>query len=98
FAPTRNSARQLVNHGHILVNGEKVTIPSYQLKIGDEVSFSSEKATKISYIKKSLDNKDLIIPFWLERKNNIGRLISLPNSEEISKQVNLRLVIEYYSK
>ncbi|MCX7955714.1 MAG: 30S ribosomal protein S4 [Patescibacteria group bacterium] len=99
FAPTRNSARQLITHGHILINGKKMNIPSYQVRLNDEISFSNEKTTKIPYIEKSLNNKDLIIPPWLERNNNnVGKLISLPNSDEILKQVNLRLIIEYYSK
>ena len=98
FAPTRASSRQLVAHGHILVNNKKLTIPSYQVKINDIISFDSEKTMKIPYIEKSLNNKDIIIPKWLERKVTIGKLISVPDSSEIEKQVNLRLVIEYYSR
>lgn len=99
FAPTRASARQLVNHGHIKVNGKRVTIPSYQLDVGDEISFFSEKSTKIPYIESFLKmNKDIILPSWLEKNDLKGKLISLPNADEISKQINLRLVIEYYSK
>ncbi|MFN4212675.1 MAG: 30S ribosomal protein S4 [Microgenomates group bacterium] len=98
FAPTRPAARQLVSHGHILVNDKKITIPSYQVELNDIISIDSEKATKIPYIEKFISNKDIIIPEWLERKGNMGKLISLPSSREIEKQVNLRLIIEYYSK
>lgn len=98
LAPTRAASRQLVNHGHIAVNDKKISIPSYQVKVGDKVSFVNEKTTKIPYIEKILTNKDLIIPAWLEKKAVVGKLISLPTSEEISKQCNLRLIIEYYSR
>lgn len=98
FAPTRPSARQLVVHGHIHVNNKKVTVPSYEVELSDTIYIASEKILQIPYIEKSVNNKDVIIPNWLERKDNIGRLIALPGSEEIEKQVNLRLVIEYYSR
>jgi small subunit ribosomal protein S4 len=98
FAPTRSSARQLVSHGHIAVNNKKMSIPSYQLGVADVISFVNEKATKIPYIEKSLANKDILLPSWLEKKATAGKLISPPTSEEIEKQVNLRLVIEYYSR
>lgn len=98
FAPTRAAARQLVTHGHILINGKKNNIPSYQVKVNDEISFANEKIIKVPYIEKSLSNKDLIIPSWLEKKGTFGKLISLPTNEEINKQINLRLIIEYYSR
>lgn len=98
MAPTRASARQLVTHGHIAVKDKKNTIPSYQVRVGEKISFLSEKSTKIPYIEKTLTNKDLIVPGWLEKKVVAGKLISVPTSEEISKQCNLRLIIEYYSR
>ncbi len=98
FAPTRATARQLVSHGHIIVNGKKIKIASYQVKNNDIISFSNEKITKVSYIEKVLNDKNIIVPAWLERKNNVGRLIATPNNQEIAKQVNLRLIIEYYSR
>lgn len=98
FAPTRAAARQLVTHGHIGVNDKKVNIPSYQVKIGDKITFLKERTLKIPYIEKSINNKDIILPSWLEKKAVIGRLISNPTNEEISKQINLRLIIEFYSR
>lgn len=98
FAPTRASARQLVRHGHIAVNDKKLSIPSYQVKTGEMIGFLSEKSQKIPYIEKSLTNKDIIIPSWLEKKATMGKLVSDPTNNEIEKQVNLRLVIEYYSR
>ncbi|GAB4219055.1 MAG: 30S ribosomal protein S4 [Candidatus Microgenomates bacterium] len=99
FVPTRNTARQLIVHGHIAVNGKKLSIPSYQVRVGDEISFLKPETAKISYIEAFLNNnKDIIVPSWLEKKGLVGKLVSLPNADEISKQINLRLIIEYYSK
>jgi len=98
FAPTRAAARQLVRHGHIAINNKKLSIPSFQVKINDMIGFSSEKSQKIPYIEKSLTNKDVIIPAWLEKKAVMGKLIAEPTNIEIEKQVDLRLVIEYYSR
>lgn len=98
FAPTRASARQLVTHGHFMINKKKVSIPSYQVKVGEEVSFFEDKTTKIPYIENSLNNKDIIFPSWLERKAVNGKLIMEPTQDTIARQINLRLIIEYYSR
>lgn len=98
FAPTRAAARQLVNHGHIVINKKKVSIPSYQVRVGEEISFVDDKITKIPYIESCLNNKDIILPFWLEKKAIIGKLIAEPTQEIIEKLINLRLIIEYYSR
>ncbi len=98
FSPTRPSARQLVVHGHVKVNDRVVNIPSYQLKTNDIISFSKDEATKIPYIEKILINKDILIPKWIERKATVSKLLTEPTNEEIEKQINLRLVIEYYSR
>ncbi|MGB9882920.1 MAG: 30S ribosomal protein S4 [Microgenomates group bacterium] len=98
FAPTRATARQLVSHGHILVNDKKIKIASYQVKNNDIISFSNEKIEKVPYIEKVLNDKNIIIPSWLERKNGVGKLITTPDNQEIAKQINLRLIIEYYSR
>lgn len=98
FAPTRASARQLVTHGHIIINKKKVTIPSYQVSVSEELSFIDDKTTKIPYIENSLNNKDIILPSWLEKKAIAGKLIMEPTQDIIAKQINLRLIIEYYSR
>jgi len=98
FAPTRASARQLVNHGHMKINDKKVDIASYQVKKMDIISFADEKSTKIPAIEKSISNKDIILPSWLERKGVVGKMISEPTSDLIEKQILLRLVIEYFSR
>lgn len=98
FAPTRASARQLVAHGHMKVNDKVISIPSYQVKKGDIISFSNDNVIKIPYIEKMLQNKDIILPSWIERKATICKMVYEPTSEEINKQINLRLVIEHYSR
>ncbi|PIY72172.1 30S ribosomal protein S4 [Candidatus Roizmanbacteria bacterium CG_4_10_14_0_8_um_filter_33_9] len=98
FAPTRASARQLVNHGHIKVNDKKVSIASYQVKSSDIISFLDEKSIKIPAIEKSLSNKEMILPSWLEKKGIVGKVTSEPTSDLIEKQILLRLVIEYFSR
>ena len=98
MVPTRASARQLVTHRHIKVNDKIISIPSYQVKKGDIITFSNERAVKIPYIEKMLTLKDAILPNWIERKATISKIISEPTNDDIEKQINLRLVIEHYSR
>jgi len=98
FAPTRATARQLIAHRHIKVNDRVVSVPSYQVKVGDVISLAKEKTAKIPAVKQVLENKELIFPQWLERKGVMGKLVNEPTGEEIEKQVNLRLIVEYYSR
>lgn len=98
LAPTRASARQLVTHGHVKTNDKAISIPSYQVKINDVVTYSDSKTAKIPYIEKMISNTDVIIPSWFEKKALVGKLISEPLIDDIQKQVNLRLIIEYYSR
>lgn len=98
FAPTITFARQLVSHRHIKVNDKICSIPSYPVKINDVISFSNEKILKNLAISKLLENKDLIIPSWLQRKGNQGKVVSEPDLKEIENLINLRLVIEFFSR
>lgn len=98
LAPTRAAARQLISHGHVAVNDKKMSVASYQVRVGDKVSYKKEATMKIPYVEKSLANKDIIVPAWLEKKAVAGRLTTEPNVDEIAKQINLRLIIEYYSR
>lgn len=98
FAPTRAAARQLVNHGHVLVNGKKNSIPSYLVKQNDVVTFARAETTKIPYIETSIDRKEYIVPAWITREGSKATIVATPTSETLEKQVNLRLIIEYYSK
>ncbi|QQG44709.1 MAG: 30S ribosomal protein S4 [Candidatus Roizmanbacteria bacterium] len=98
FAPTRASARQLVSHGHIKVNEHIVTVSSYQVKTSNVIAFTNSRSEKIPYIENLLSKKEIIIPDWLEKKGTVGKMISTPSAENIEKQINLRSVIEFYSR
>lgn len=97
IAPTRACARQLVSHGHVLVNDKRVNIASYQVGLNDIVTVK-EASLKLPVIEKSLANKDIIIPPWVEKKAHIGKLTGKPTTEMIDKQIEIRLVIEYFSR
>ncbi len=97
FAPSRSLARQLVSHGHVLVNGKKVNIPSYQVKIGEVIALSPE-ALKIKEISEILSQKNVIIPSWLEREGAVGKIKKIPEREEIGGEISEQLIVEYYSR
>ena len=96
LANSRPQARQLVNHGHVFVNDKRVTIPSFNVKIGDIVSLSP-KTANLDFIKKlaSLEPKT---PSWLTRKATVGKINTLPQREEIEADINEKLIVEYYSR
>jgi small subunit ribosomal protein S4 len=98
LAPTRASSRQLVSHNHIKVNNRVVNVASYEVKVGDVISFADEKTLKIPMVEQSIARKDYIMPTWLEKQGVAGKLSAEPNSEALEKQINLRLVIEFYSR
>jgi len=98
FTPTRASARQLVNHAHVTVNGKKMSIPSHQVQVGDVIAFADEKSLKIPYVETELASTSRVAPEWLERKGNSIKILAEPTSEDIERQVDMRSVIEYYSR
>lgn len=98
FAKTRYMARQLVSHGHIFVNGKKLSIPSYSVKKDDVISLSSKLKTKFEQINAIPNEKDLILPPFLSRKKDEGILTRLPKREDIEVPFNAQLIIEYYSR
>ncbi len=97
FTATRPQARQLVSHRHVFVNGKKVNIPSYQVKVGDSISLS-DKSTKIASVKKMLEAKELDLPSWLDRKAHIGNVKSMPKREDVIEPINEQDIIEFYSR
>ena len=100
FAKTRREARQLVNHGHVTVNGRKVNIPSYQVKPGMVISLT-EKGKSMQKIKENIeDNAFRAAPKWIEYdKNNLtAKIIAVPAREDIDMPIEERLIVELYSK
>lgn len=98
LAPTRASARQLVTHGHIKVNGVKMNIPSQRLKLKDKVEFIKEKSANIPYIKELLEEKNMQLPGWLKRTKAVGQVVGELKFEDYAEPVNTSLVVEFYSK
>lgn len=100
LSSSRAMARQLVKHGHVLVNGRKVDIPSYFVREGDEIAVK-EKSKKLIPILESMKNESRVgtVP-WIEvdPDNLKGKLLYLPKREEIDLPVNEQLIVELYSK
>ena len=97
FAPSRYMSRQLVSHGHVLVNDKKVNVPSYRVKVGDIMGLSS-KAQKIPAVEKLLTNETNVPVSYLESQAAVGKFVRLPEREEIPVDVSEQLVVEYYSR
>ena len=101
FVPTIFSARQLVNHGHIKVNGKRVNIPSYTVKDGDEISLK-DQSKQINIIQESIISQEREIPEYLEVdiKELKGRFLRAPLIHDVPYPVSMEpnLVIEYYSR
>ncbi|MBQ3038247.1 MAG: 30S ribosomal protein S4 [Clostridia bacterium] len=100
LANTRREARQIVNHGHILVNGKKVNIPSYLVKPGEVISVK-EKSRNSARIKEIVEtNASRVVPDWLDMDKNTltGKVVALPNREHIDYEVEEHLIVELYSK
>ena len=98
LANTRREARQIVNHGHILVNGKKVDIPSYLVKPGEVISVKEKSVARIKEIAEV--NASRIVPDWLDMDKNTltGKVVALPNREHIDYEVEEHLIVELYSK
>jgi len=99
FASSKKMARQIVNHGNILVNEKKVNVSRYQLKIGDVVTVP-EKYKANTFVKKLAEEASSNVPAWLsfDRDKIAGKVIGEPLTGEISHPVNSQLIVEYYSK
>lgn len=97
FTPSRSVARQIVSHGHVLVNGKMVNIASYRVDREEVISLKT-KASKVPEVKSSLDQKEIKIPGWLEKKGGAGRVSDLPGESDFPQDINIHLIIEYYSR
>ena len=99
IAPTRAAARQLVNHRHIIVNGNVLSIPSYLVKVGDMVGVR-EKSKSLEVVTNSLEGRNQSNFAWLEwdREKLCGKFMNYPAREEIPENINEQLIVELYSK
>jgi small subunit ribosomal protein S4 len=100
FAASRRQARQLVNHGHLLVNGRKMTIPSMTINVGDSIEVR-EKSRQLVPVQAALEIAEgRGVPNWLDMERNIlkGTVQALPSKEDIDVLVNEQVVVELYSR
>ena len=100
FASSRAEARLLVRHGHILVNGKRLNIPSYQVRVGDVISVKeqSRQMARILMAMEGVQRRG--VPDWaeLDRENCSGRIKILPTRSDITMPINEKLIVELYSK
>ncbi len=97
FVPTRLMARQIVSHGHIRVNGKLVSVPSYQVKIGEIITLS-DKISQNPTVQAKLSASDIILPAWLKRESAQGSVVAMPSRSDIDVPVSEQLIVEYYSR
>lgn len=99
FAMSRAEARQLVRHGHFTVNGQKVNIPSYLVKVGSVIELK-DKSRSLDKFKSSLEaNASRVVPKWLEiDNNNVAKVIAAPAREDIDLPIEEHLIVELYSR
>ncbi|MBD3280236.1 30S ribosomal protein S4 [Candidatus Dojkabacteria bacterium] len=100
FAKTRNQARQFVNHGHVLVNGEKVDIPSMTLQVGDEVSLKPKfaKSDIVGQIEAELKTEKHKAPGWLSKAKTSGKVLAEPTRDQMDKSIKEQNIVELYSR
>jgi small subunit ribosomal protein S4 len=99
LARTRPQARQLVNHGHFQVNGKKVDIPSYQVRVGDVVSIK-ERSKETFSVQHAIDTIDRSAPEWLDVnvEDRVATVTLVPSREQIDTEIKEQLIVELYSK
>ena len=100
FTQSRASSRQLVNHGHIMVGSRSVTIPSYQVKVGENIHIRPKSQSSARFRDLDLYLKKYEPPSWLslDKNKKEGRLVIAPKADEINIGVNLNVIIEFYSR
>lgn len=98
FATTRRGARQLVNHGHVTVNGKKVDIPSYRVKVGDVISLK-EDDKNLKIVNESLEKVSKRVEFIAYDENKKeATYVRLPERNELNADINEALIVEFYNK
>ena len=101
FAMTRRQARQLVSHAHFTVNGQKVNIPSYLVRVGDVIEVKESSRSSAAFKRLTAEDAPLVtVPTWLERDKNAlkGTVSRMPAREDIDMPIEEHLIVELYSK
>ncbi len=98
FAKTRRAARQLVNHGHVLVDDQRVDIPSYRVNVGQTVTLKPQSLENAFVQEQLKGTKPEEFPNWITRKGPVGMIKSLPGADDLRDDIDLQLIIEYYSR
>ena len=101
LANTRREARQLVNHGHFTVNGKRVNIPSYLVKEGEVIAVCDKSRSSAKFKKLVEDDRFVAAPKWLEKNKNApleGKVVAMPQRDDIDFDVAVNLIVELYSK
>lgn len=97
LAPTRASARQLISHGHVLVNNKKVTIPSYEVTVNSVITLKP-KSLEIAAVKKMIDEKTFTPADWLSRQGPAGKVVRVPVRGDVKEDIHEQFIVEYYSR
>ena len=101
FAATRRQARQLVSHAHFTVNGKKVNIPSYLVRVGDVIEVKESSRSSVQFKRLTAEDAPVVLlPQWLEREKNSlkGSVSRLPVREDVDMPIEEHLIVELYSK
>ena len=101
LANTRREARQLVNHGHFTVNGKRVNIPSYLVKVGETVAVCEKSRSNAKFKKVVEEDKFVAAPKWMEKSKNApleAKIVALPTHADLDFEVAVNLIVELYSK
>ncbi len=98
FAATRRQARQIVNHGHVLLNGKKANIPSIHCKPGDVISFR-ERSQNLTIVNEALENSKGTTPFvTVDTNKKVATFERLPEMSELNREINPQLIVEFYNR
>ena len=101
LANTRREARQLVNHGHFTIDGKRVNIPSYLVKVGQTVAVCEKSRSNAKFKKVVEDDKFVAAPKWIEKSKNApleGKIVAMPTHADLDFDVAVNLIVELYSK
>lgn len=98
FAKTRRAARQLVNHGHVTVNGSKVDIPSYICSVGDVITLK-ESSKELKVVKEALESLLIVAPYLeLDKEKMVGKYTRIPERNELNKEITESQIVEFYNR